>query len=191
MTDPARRAATRIATLVAIPVAVLVGLLVFWLLRGAGPGVDGGASPSPEASATGPRPTSSVSVSPPPLTPSAAVVCRALLARLPATIRDQPQRPVTAGAEQVAAYGAPPVVLTCGVPPVTRDPTVGPIVVSGVCWYQGKADGDNTLTTIDRKVPLQLRVPAQYPDALQWAGEFAATITTTVPTIATPPPGCQ
>lgn len=191
MVDPARRSAARVATLAAVPIAVLVGVLVFWLLHDVASGGDTGATPSPSGPAAAPRPTSSVSVSPPPLSARAALVCRALLARLPDTVRDLPQRPVTAGAEQVAAYGEPPVVLTCGTPQVSRDPTVMPYVVSGVCWYPRKVDGGTSLTTIDREVPLELRVPSHYSDPLQWAAEFAATITDTVPTTATPPPGCR
>lgn len=119
------------------------------------------------------------------------MVCRALLARLPQTVRDMPQRPVTAGAEQIAAYGEPPVILGCGVAPISRDPSVMPYVVSGVCWYPQQIAGGTLLTTIDREVPVELRVPSQQAEPLQWAAEFAATITVTVPTVPTPPPGCR
>src|SRR5438445_647277 len=85
---------------VVVLTALLAGVLVFWSL--------GGLDGAPRAgSSGGPQATTPVSVPVPSLDPATAEACRALLARLPGSVRDRGQRPVSGGVEQNVAYGDP------------------------------------------------------------------------------------
>src|SRR5882672_8768990 len=105
MTDPTRRGASITAAAVAIPIALAAGLFSLWKYGA----FDGPAAPSPKVQATG-----AVTMSAPALSEATAEVCRGVVAQLPDTLRDAPRRPVSAGAEQNAAYGDPAVTLACG-----------------------------------------------------------------------------
>lgn len=164
-----------IAALVALPVAVLAGVLVFWLLGGF-PG--DGARPQPEAS--GPVQTDA-----PALDERAATVCRALVAQLPETLGGRQRRPVTAGSEQNAAFGDPPIVVSCGVarPAVAQDAQL--VVMSGVCWWAQEQRDGAVWTTVDREIPVRATVPK--PATGDWVVNLSPGITATVP-VADPPP---
>lgn len=185
MADSASRNAARTATLVAVPIALLVGVLVFWQLGGFG----GAAGPKPTRSAT-PAATGPVTMSAPDLTGGAILTCRAFVAALPDAVRKLPRRPVSIGVEQNAAYGDPPVTVSCGVPPVTVPPTAEVYALSGVCWYARKVTGGTTWTTVDRTVPVMVTVPTKYSGPGQWAAEFNDTIISSVPSSKTAPTGC-
>ena len=152
MSDPVTRRAARVAALIALPAALLAGVVAFRVL--AGPDAGGGA-PSPAA-------TSPVEVAAPSLTPRTATVCRALLAKLPATLGSLARRPVTAGAEQNAAYGDPADTLACGTagPP----PPAGAqyFAINGICWYAEDGRDARTWVLQGREVPLVVRVPTAY-----------------------------
>jgi len=107
MVDPVSRRAARLAALIALPVALVAGFVTFRVLAPGGSASGDGAAPGGGA-------TTAVDVAAPSLAPRTATVCRALLAKLPATLGDLTRRPVTAGAEQNAAYGDPPVTVACG-----------------------------------------------------------------------------
>src|SRR4051794_35459059 len=104
MTD--RTAAARVATLVAVPIALVVALGSVWWLGGF-TGTSHPAKPRPPA-------TTPVTVAAPTLDPQRLAACRTLSSHLPAALRDRARRPVTAGAEQNAAYGDPAIVVSCG-----------------------------------------------------------------------------
>ncbi|PZM95378.1 MAG: DUF3515 domain-containing protein, partial [Actinobacteria bacterium] len=94
----ATRLAALTATLVALPITVLVAVLAIAHVtpdKSAAPDDDGSATPTPHATAPVPMTAHE-------LDERAEVICRALLARLPLTIRELSQRPVTAGHEQNA-----------------------------------------------------------------------------------------
>ncbi len=167
-----RRAAI-IAALVAVPVAVLTGIGAFALLSGT---VDN----------TGP-----VDMPARELTARQEVVCRALLSQLPDTVRDLAPRPVTAGAEQNAAYGDPPITLACGVPAAEVAPTDQVWGLDGVCWVATERADGTVWVTVDREVPVQVRVPAAYGGPGQWVAEFSQALTETVPPAPDPPTGCR
>jgi hypothetical protein len=158
------RSPGRLATLVALPVALVAGLLAFWLLGG-----------FPSKPATGP-----VTVSAAALDARATEVCRALVAKLPNALRDRARRPVTAGAEQSAAYGDPAIVLTCGgsQPKVAEDAQL--LGLSGVCWVEDQ----QTWTTVYREVPVRVSVPKSYDAPGQWVVDFSQPIVDTVPLAA-------
>src|SRR5436305_2272065 len=126
--DPVTRNAARWAAAVALPIAVIAGLLSYRALTGA-------AKP-PGAPSPAPQSTLPVTMSAPALADRPATVCRALLSQLPGALRDRPRRPVTAGAEQNAAYGDPAITLGCGAgPPPSPPPDATVYNLSGVCWY--------------------------------------------------------
>jgi hypothetical protein len=186
--DPVVRSAARTAVLVAVPLAVLAGVAVFALLSG-----DRSEDPAPPAS---PSPTAVVATGPVAmpareLTERQELVCRALLARLPGQLDGQPQRPVTAGPEQNAAYGDPAVTLACGVPPVEVPPTADVLGMSGVCWYAVAGPDGSVWTTLDREVPVRVRVPAGYDGPGQQVIEFTDPILETVRPAGTAPTGCR
>jgi Protein of unknown function (DUF3515) len=183
--DEVTRQAARLATIVTVPVVLLAGVLVFVLVGGAGG--DGGepaASPSPRPQATGP-----VAMPARKLTARQATVCRALLSQLPHAIRDRAQRPVTAGAEQNAAYGDPPITLACGTTVPSFPPTDTVLKTNTICWYAKTGPDGSVWTTLDREVPVTVTMPAGYEQAAQWVIEFAAPLTAAVPS-AKAPYGC-
>jgi hypothetical protein len=170
--------------MIAVPVALLAGLLVFWGLNRA----SGTPVPTlPSVQASGPVPMSA-----PALSEQAAVACRALLSQLPATLRDRPRRPVTAGAEQNAAYGDPPATLACG---AGSGPSVPPtddvLMLDGVCWYAADGKDGTTWYTLDREVPITVHFPAAYQQSASWAIEFSGPIAATVRSITAVPAGCK
>jgi len=176
------RRAARVATLVAIPAALLAGVLTLWLAGGFG-----GSDHKPRPAAT---PTTPVSMAARGLSSHAADTCRALVSDLPDSVRDLPRRPVVGGPEQNAAYGEPPVRLSCGVaaPKVAATATVYPL--SGVCWLPRKADGGTVWTTVDREVPVAVTVPGPRAETGQWAAAFSPYVRKTPPAQRVPS-GCR
>src|SRR5687768_3789675 len=110
--DPTTRSAALWATVIAVPVAVVVGLVVFAMVRPE-PAVT--AEPAASASAPVAVPTTPVQMTAPKLSERAAAVCLAVTSQLPATVRNLPARKVSAGPEQNAAWGEPPITVACGV----------------------------------------------------------------------------
>lgn len=207
--DPRRagtRSAARLATLVAVPLAVLAGVASYAVhgdsgggsgdrsgTRGAastGASGQGGTVPGgtgrPSAGATGP-----VDVAAPVLSGRAEVVCRALLSRLPDALRDRARRPVTAGAEQNAAYGDPPITVACGVPVASFPATDLVYVLDRVCWHAATTTGGTVWTTVDREVPVRVTVPGGYPEPGQWVIDFSGPLIEAVPSAGKVPPGCR
>ncbi|WP_018802562.1 DUF3515 family protein [Salinispora arenicola] len=183
--DRSNRGAALIATAVAIPVTVLAGVLAFTRLA------PDQSAPEPNASATPQvQSTAAVEMAAPTLAERPATVCRALLSQLPPTIRDLPQRPVTAGPEQNAAYGDPALTVACGGAAPTFAATDKLWLVNRVCWY-GHEEGDGTvLSTVDRETTVTVRVPDGYDQPLQWVSPVAETIVATVPSTDDAPSGC-
>jgi hypothetical protein len=151
MVDPVTRRTARLATLIALPAALVAGIVTFRVLA---PGDDGGAPRGGAAAA--------VEVAAPSLTPRTATVCRALLAKLPATLGSLARRPVTAGAEQNAAYGDPPVTVACGTTGPTLPPAPQLFAINGICWYAEDGRDARTWVLQGREVPLVVRVPTAY-----------------------------
>ncbi len=186
--DRTTRRAALWATVVAVPLAVLTGWLVFSAVDRGPAGGTGAASPSPTAAR--PQSTAPVAMSAPALSQRATVVCRALLSRLPRSVRDLAQRPVTAGAEQNAAYGDPAITVACGVPAPSFPPTDLVYPLDRVCWHAVERPDATVWTTVDRQVPVQVTVPRVYEQPGQWTNEFSATVTETVPSATSAPSGC-
>ncbi|MEV1145329.1 DUF3515 family protein [Micromonospora sp. NPDC049799] len=185
--DPTTRRAALIATAVALPITLLVAFLALTALAPDEPAAD----PSPSASAPRAQSTAPVEMAAPALAERPAIVCRALLSQLPDTVRDLPQRPVTAGPEQNAAYGDPALTLSCG----GAEPTVGPTddvwTVNKVCWYATEEPDATVLTTVDRETAVSVRVPRTYEQPLQWVSGISDTIVASVPSADPIPSGCK
>ncbi|GAA3518520.1 DUF3515 domain-containing protein [Actinocatenispora rupis] len=184
MADEVSRSAAKTATLVALPITLLAGVLAFWLLGGFGGGAKPKASPSPT-----PQPSTTVAVPPRTLAEPATTVCRGFIAQLPGTVRGKIRRPVSAGPEQNAAYGQPPVTVACGVPAPKVAPTATVYALSGVCYLPTKTSAGTVWTTVDRQVPVAVTVPGDSGSG-QWAAEFSDTIANSVKSLAKAPSGC-
>ncbi|HEX5596063.1 MAG TPA: DUF3515 domain-containing protein [Micromonosporaceae bacterium] len=184
--DRITRQAALWAALVALPLAVLSGIFVFAQFSPE----TAEAQPTPSASAARPQSTAPVTMSAAPLAERPATVCRALLAQLPASLQDLTQRPVTEGPEQNAAYGDPAITLACGVAAPAVPPTAEVWVANGVCWYPVEEPDAVLVTTVDREVPVQLRLPRAYAPPLEWTGELAKTVGSAVPPAESAPSGC-
>jgi hypothetical protein len=173
------------AALIAVPVALAAGALVFWQLeRATDPGPQ-----LPKVQATGP-----VTMDAPALSADATLACRALLSQLPDALADRPRRPVTAGPEQNAAFGDPPITLACGSgAPPSVPPTDDVSWLNGVCWYAAPDKTGTTWYTLDRVVPITVRIPAAYKRTAEWAIDFSAPIAGSVKSVTADHllPGCQ
>jgi len=197
--DKTTRSAAVLAAAVAVPVAVIAGLLVFWRFT------PPAATPSAQPSATAPAvvPSAAVSMAAPRLDAATARACLAVTSQLPSTVRGLPARKVTAGPEQNAAYGEPPITVACGVPrPTMCERADGghagcvPLAavmlkMNGVCWWGQEGPATDLFTTMDREVAVRVAVPATYDQTGQWANEFSDAVARTVKsTSAGVPSGC-
>ena len=190
-TEPDRttRSAALWATAIAVPVAVLVGILIF--AQVARTAVEPGPAAAPVASTSAaPVPSAAVPMAAPRLSERAAQVCLAVTSQLPNQVRNLVARKVSAGPEQNAAWGEPPLTVACGVArPVlceTLDGGTGCVPLDAellnmnrVCWYAEAKPGGTAFTTMDREVPVQVTVPSQYEQAAQWANEFSDVVVQT------------
>jgi len=91
-----------------------------------------------------------------------AMPAGATKAKLPATLGDLTRRPVTAGAEQNAAYGDPPVTVACGSTGPAPPPDPQLFAINGICWYAEDGKDARTWVLQGREVPLVVRVPTAY-----------------------------
>ncbi|MER7004055.1 DUF3515 domain-containing protein [Dactylosporangium sp. NPDC000555] len=166
--DTTRPAAgpARIAALAALPIALVAGLLAFWGLGGF-PG-----------RAENPQNLAAVPAEAPELAPSPATVCRALVSQLPDSLGGLPRRAVTAGGEQNAAFGNPPIVLSCGVSKPTVPRTAQLIGLSGVCWFPEERRDETLWQSVDREVALRVVVPKSADGS--WLVNLSAPIVATV-----------
>jgi hypothetical protein len=185
--DRTTRAAALWATAVAVPVAGLVGVLIFVKLI---PSTADTNPPATAATSSAAVPAAPVPVAAPKLSPRAAEVCLAVTSQLPSAIRTLPARKVTAGPEQNAAYGEPPITVQCGVPQPAMCATLPGgsgcvpldtelLIMNEVCWYAAPGARANVFTTMDREVAVRVTVPAGYQQAAQWANEFSDTVVKT------------
>jgi hypothetical protein len=94
--------------------------------------------------------------------------CATFLAALPNTVDDQLRRPVDPEDALGAAYGDPPIVVTCGGSmPADFDRFSVCQVADGVGWYVpedqiGSEPVDVVMTTVGFRPVVRVRVPASY-----------------------------
>ncbi|MCT2279041.1 DUF3515 domain-containing protein [Micromonospora chalcea] len=184
--DRSTRRAALWATLVAVPVTVAVAGFTFAKLAPESPDAGPSASASPRAQSSAP-----VEMAAPALAERPTVLCRALMSQLPDNVRDLPQRPVTAGPEQNAAYGDPALTVACGGSPAQFPPTDEVWTVNRVCWHAAEEADATVLTTVDRETPIRVRVPKSYEPPLQWVTTISDTIVSSVPSAKPAPSGCS
>lgn len=198
--DPATRGAALWATVIAVPVALVVGLLVFWKIS---PNQGPAAAPTPTATTPAPVPSTPVEMAAPTLDARTRQVCLAVTSQLPTAVRDMPARKVSAGPEQNAAYGEPPLTVACGVPQPQMcervdggKPGCVPLdaimlSMNGVCWWGDDGPATDVFTTMDREVAVRVTVPGGYENTAQWANEFSNAVVTTIKSrSAGVPSGC-
>ncbi|BCL16187.1 DUF3515 family protein [Micromonospora sagamiensis] len=187
--DRTTRNAALVAALVALPVTVAVAGFTFNSLSSDEPAAT--PSPSESVQALGPKATTPVQMAAEPLAERPATVCRALLAKLPSTVRELPQRPVTAGPEQNAAYGDPALTVSCGVPEPAIPATDTVWVVEQVCWHASEQSDVTVLTTVDREAAVRVTVPKRYEQPLQWVSPISEAIVASILTAGPVPSGCR
>jgi hypothetical protein len=185
--DPAVRKAALWATVIAVPVAVLVGVIIFLQVIRQQEKPEAAATPAPTAVAA--VPATPVTVAAPKLSARAAEVCLAVVSQLPTRLRNLAARKVSAGPEQNAAWGDPPITVACGVAQPQMCVDLGQtgcvpldtelLNMNRVCWYAQPGDQANVFTTMDREQAVQVTVPATYQQAAQWANEFSDVVVET------------
>ncbi|WP_369139741.1 DUF3515 domain-containing protein [Modestobacter versicolor] len=128
-----------------------------------------------------------VEVDTPDVTPAADLACPVLMGQLPLELAGETSRLVDSDTLFAYAWGDPAVVLVCGVaPPAGYVVGSQGIVVNGVEWFVDTADPETVVwTTVDRLVPVEMRVPASTDSALVTA---ASTIIATTLPYAEPAP---
>jgi hypothetical protein len=161
-----------------------VGVLSVLVLRPPAP------KPTPGPTSAAAQATNAVTVAAPALANDVAVACRALIAHLPDQVVTAKRRPVTAGAEQNAAWGDPPLLLACGVPMPSLEPTTDVYPISGVCWVATPVTGGALWTTVDRAVPVSVTVPGTPDGSAQWVAALSPAVGTTLELASHRPSGC-
>ena len=178
---------------------MLAGVLAFgWLSTGTGtaePPTTPAASTPTGAGTVGSASAGPVAMAAPGLDPHRAAVCRAVVAALPAALPDAlpdlARRRVSAGEEQNAAYGDPPITLACGgVAAPSVAPTARVYPLSGVCWYAVERPDAIVWTTLDREIPVEVSVPRRYESPGQWVIVFSAPVAAAMPITTAKPGGC-
>jgi hypothetical protein len=117
-------------------------------------------------------------------------MCRTLVNTLPVAVNAAPRRPVTAGAGQNAAYGDPPIVLSCGAarPTIPQDAQL--LRLDNVCWWPDQRADGSVWTAVGRQVPVLVTVPKAYEGPSQWVIDLVPAIASTVPIDASAPVTC-
>ncbi|MEV0808571.1 DUF3515 family protein [Micromonospora sp. NPDC050200] len=186
--DRSTRRAALVATLVAVPVTVAVAGFAFAKLAPETPAA--APTPTPTASTARAQSTTPVEMAAPALDARPATVCRALMSQLPTSVRELAQRPVTAGAEQNAAYGDPALTVACGGAEPSVPATADVWTVNKVCWYVAEEADATVLTTVDRETAVRVTVPRAYEQPLQWVAPISDTVVASVPSGGDVPAGC-
>jgi hypothetical protein len=160
------RRAALVATAVAVPVVVAL-LVLANVLR---PDADDAGAPVAEIDGTTAAPRGDlppVPVDTPEVTPAADLACPVLMGQLPLELAGETSRMVQSDTPFAYAWGEPPVVLVCGVaPPAGYVVGSGTLLISGVEWFVDTSDPETVVwTTVDRNVPVEVRVPASSDSA--------------------------
>jgi hypothetical protein len=164
--------------LLAVLVAVIAVLVV--LVQVHGDDRDGGGAVA-DVSGTPAAPRGQlppVQVDTPQVTPAADLACPVLMGQLPLELAGESSRLVDSASPYAYAWGDPAVVLICGVDlPAGYVVGAATLLISGVEWFVDTSDPDVVVwTTVDRNVPVQVRVPASTD---------SASVTALCPIIAT------
>jgi hypothetical protein len=107
--------------------------------------------------------------------------CRALLAALPDTVTDAVRRETEPADLPAAAWGAPPIILRCGVPEPPRPLDTQLFTVDGVDWYSVEGDGGYLFSTVGRSAVVEVAVPDDYAPESDVLVDLAPALARTVP----------
>ncbi len=141
----------------AVPVAVVAGLIAARLDR-----------PDP------------LTVSVSPVDAEAKRACAHLVDALPSRLGALPARRVTGSSRAAAAWGNPPVVLRCGLPP--RAGPVGDLLTLDRVDWTFEADNTGvTWWTVRRRVTVEVRVPGRYDSQGPLLAMLSPALLRTVP----------
>jgi hypothetical protein len=122
-----------------------------------------------------------VTVPAPRLTGESARQCSDLGRELPSQVADLWSRDVTTDGV-AAAWGAPPIVLRCGVSDaIGLGPASRCDMLDGVGWYSERLDDGYRFTTIGRAVPIELTVPGEYEPESDALVDLADAIKRAIP----------
>ncbi|MGH8774962.1 MAG: DUF3515 domain-containing protein [Jiangellaceae bacterium] len=112
------------------------------------------------------------------LEPGTEEICSALLEELPDLVSDAVRRDVADEPAGVAVWGAPPIVLRCGVPlPAEYRPDAQLLDVDGVGWLPVRGAGGAFFTVADRDPHVEVAVPDDYAPEAEVLADLAAAIT--------------
>jgi hypothetical protein len=119
---------------------------------------------------------SSIDVADPAEAGSAA--CRLVATHWPKTVGGQSPQMTSSSSDAVRAWGDPPIIARCGLPPI--GPTTDPCIdVSGIDWVAHRLTDGVRFTTYGRSPAIEILVPSTYkpePLLLPAFGEAAAAI---------------
>lgn len=173
-----------VATAVAVPVAAVAGVVVFNAIAP--------AAEEPEQETLVQADLSPVTVAVPELSEAEATWCLAFTATAPHAAGGLEGRPVEGGegaAESVLAYGDPATVVTCGAEPVAVESTAVVFNLNEVCWYADEEGRE--WVTLDRVVPVGVRVPAEVEQPVDVLNELSTVIADKIPVAKDAPTGCE
>jgi hypothetical protein len=105
-----------------------------------------------------------------------------MITRLPDRLGNLNRRPVSGGSALNAAYGEPPVTVTCGGPAPAVPTGSQYFAINGVCWYAQESADAAVWSLQGREVPLVVIMPNRYTG--QDLVDLAAPITATIPETA-------
>ncbi len=115
--------------------------------------------------------------------PPDAALCARLHAGLPAKVGGHGSREVKPQSEFTAAWGNPPVVLTCGVPRPTglNGSGIAPLGINGVAWLQETGADAVGYTAVDRGVFVRVDIPKQYAGQSSILIDLSDAVSRTLP----------
>lgn len=128
-----------------------------------------------------------------------AVICRALLAQSPDAVVDHSARGVEAAddsdaasiSELVAAWGDPALVMRCGVDDVEVEDTDVVYQWADTCWAVDEGEEQHVWTSVDRQVPVEISVPAEYEQSGELVSVLSPVVGEAVPGTDEFPTGCE
>ena len=96
--------------------------------------------------------------------PEVAAACAELVKALPAKVLDAERRETSPKSPLTAAYGDPPIEMTCGVTPPAgmAEAQSQCFEVNGVGWFAKQVENGFIFTTIGRSLYFEVAVPAKY-----------------------------